>query len=52
MNYLGSYREFECHEDGTYWQQSHELRLATNGDGPLKAQVGGYYFEERSGIGF
>ena len=69
VNYLGSYREFERHEDGinirglgaraiptrfdgTYWQQSHELRLATNGDGPLKAQVGGYYFEERSGIGF
>lgn len=69
VNYLGSYREFERHEDGInirglgaraiatrfdgeYWQQSHELRLATNGDGPLKAQIGGYYFEEKSGIGF
>ncbi|MCY1672772.1 TonB-dependent receptor [Novosphingobium sp. SL115] len=69
VNYLGSYREFERHEDGInirslgaraiatrfdggYWQQSHELRFSTNGDGPLKAQVGGYYFQEKSGIGF
>jgi iron complex outermembrane recepter protein len=69
INYLGSYREFERHEDnisvraggvrtiatrfdGEYSQQSHELRLSTNGDGPLKAQAGVYYFEEQSGIYF
>ncbi len=37
--------------DGNYWQQSHELRLSTNSDGPLKAQAGVYYFQEQSGIG-
>ncbi len=36
--------------NGDYWQQSHEVRLSTNGDGPLKAQVGAYYFQEQSGI--
>ncbi len=87
--YLGSYREYEAHEnsqldiyglaglpsflapnyttdcthpsdfcsypgffDGNYQQQSHELRFALNGDGPLKLQVGGYYFREHSVIGF
>lgn len=38
--------------DGNYWQNSQELRLSTNGDGPLKAQVGLYYFKEKSSIGF
>jgi iron complex outermembrane receptor protein len=38
--------------DGNYWQQSHEIRFSTNGDGPLKAQAGAYYFQERSGIYF
>ncbi len=33
---------------GKYWQNSQELRLSTNGTGPLKAQVGGYYFKESS----
>ena len=34
--------------DGKYWQDSHEMRLATNGNGPLKAQAGVYYFKEDS----
>lgn len=34
--------------DGKYWQDSHELRVATNGSGPLKAQAGIYYFKEDS----
>ncbi|MDE2595491.1 MAG: TonB-dependent receptor [Sphingomonadales bacterium] len=38
--------------DGNYQQQSHEFRIATNGDGPLKLQAGGYYFREHSVIGF
>lgn len=29
-------------------QDSHELRIATSGSGPLKAQVGGNYFREKS----
>jgi iron complex outermembrane receptor protein len=33
---------------GDYAQNSHELRLATNGDGPLSAQAGLYYFREKS----
>ncbi len=33
---------------GDYAQNSHELRLATNGDGPLSAQAGLYYFREQS----
>lgn len=65
MTYLGSYRESDRTEfsnigvtpftgdfTGTYWQTSHELRLAYGGDGPLQAQVGGYYFKEKSGIAF
>lgn len=36
--------------DAHYTQQSHEVRLATNGDGPLKAQVGAMYFKEKSDI--
>ncbi len=31
---------------GKFEQQQHELRFATNGTGPLKAQVGGYFFHE------
>ncbi|MBC2670100.1 TonB-dependent receptor [Novosphingobium piscinae] len=38
--------------DGEYWQQSHELRVATNGTGPLRAQAGAYFFQEQSGIAF
>ncbi|TXC71094.1 TonB-dependent receptor [Sphingomonas ginsenosidivorax] len=36
--------------DGHYRQQSHELRLATNGGGPLTLQGGGYFFKEDSDI--
>ncbi|MGW8392550.1 TonB-dependent receptor [Pseudoduganella sp. HUAS MS19] len=38
------------HEDfrGEQRQDSHELRLSTNGSGPLKAQGGLYYFREES----
>ena len=65
VTYLGSYRESERTEfsnaanglfsadfTGTYWQTSQEVRLAYGGDGPLQAQVGGYYFKEKSGIAF
>lgn len=64
LTYIGSYRETNRHEhstisgglnratfDGHFWQTSHELRLAYD-QGPLKVQVGGYYFKERSGITF
>lgn len=63
LTYLGSYRKFDRDEvinyanglvqaafPGHYWQTSQELRLALTGDGPLKAQVGGYYFKEKSNI--
>jgi iron complex outermembrane recepter protein len=63
LTYVGSYRETERDEFltfavgafggdfvGSYWQTSHEVRLAFGGDGPLQAQVGGYYFKEKSGI--
>ncbi|MDP3673673.1 MAG: TonB-dependent receptor, partial [Novosphingobium sp.] len=65
LTYIGSYRESDRTEFsnflggaistdfyGKYWQTSHEVRLALGGDGPLQAQVGGYYFKERSGIAF
>jgi iron complex outermembrane receptor protein len=65
LTYLGSYREtdrkefsnfraglFQTDFIGKYWQTSHEVRLAVGGDGPLQAQVGGYYFKEKSGIAF
>lgn len=65
LTYVGSYRESDRKEFsnlgatpvtadfyGSYWQTSHELRLAYGGDGPLQAQVGGYYFKEKSGIAF
>ncbi len=64
LTYLGSYRvsdrlefsniangAFSADFFGDYWQTSHEVRLAF-GEGPLQAQVGGYYFKEKSGIGF
>ncbi|MES2057319.1 MAG: TonB-dependent receptor [Pseudomonadota bacterium] len=35
---------------GLYTQQSHEVRFATTGTGPLKVQFGGMYFREQSGI--
>lgn len=38
--------------NGNYQQQSHELRIATDNDGPLSLQAGGYYFREHSVIGF
>lgn len=34
--------------DGKYWQDSHEMRVATKGNGPIKAQAGVYYFKEDS----
>jgi iron complex outermembrane receptor protein len=65
LTYLGSYREsdrtefsnlaggaFTADFVGKYWQTSQEVRLAIGGDGPLQAQVGGYYFKEKSGIAF
>ncbi len=65
LTYLGSYRESDRKEFsnfaggpvtadfvGHYYQTSQELRLALSGDGPLKAQVGAYYFKEKSGIAF
>jgi iron complex outermembrane recepter protein len=65
LTYLGSYRESDRTEFsnfaggpvtadfvGHYYQTSHELRLALGGEGPLKAQIGAYYFKERSGIAF
>jgi iron complex outermembrane recepter protein len=35
---------------GDYKQDSHELRLATDGGGPLSAQAGLYYFREESHV--
>jgi iron complex outermembrane receptor protein len=35
---------------GKYRQDSHEVRLSTNGSGPLAAQAGVYYFREESGV--
>lgn len=35
---------------GDYEQDSHELRIATNGSGPLNAQAGLYYFREESSV--
>lgn len=65
LTYVGSYRESDRKEFsnlgatpitadfyGSYWQTSHELRLAYGGEGPLQVQVGGYYFKEKSGIAF
>jgi iron complex outermembrane receptor protein len=64
--YIGSIRQYEAHEnanvfiganlpgtfDGDYTQQSHELRLASTGNGPFKVQGGLYYFREESRIAF
>ena len=64
--YIGSIRQYEAQENsnvliggnlpgtfnGDYTQQSHELRLANSGDGPLKIQGGLYYFREESRIAF
>ncbi|MEO7578339.1 MAG: TonB-dependent receptor [Massilia sp.] len=36
--------------DGQFRQDSHELRVATNGAGPLSAQAGLYYFHEQSQV--
>jgi iron complex outermembrane receptor protein len=35
---------------GAYAQDSHELRMATHGSGPLTAQAGLYYFREESDV--
>jgi iron complex outermembrane recepter protein len=63
--YLGSFREFKQNEKNSRdfgpfsaplnviskaEQSSHELRFATNGDGPFKAQVGAYYFRENNDL--
>lgn len=66
MAYLGSYRQMDRKETfpylrntgtvipadffGNYWQNSQELRFYTTNNGPIKAQVGLYYFKERSGV--
>ncbi len=34
--------------EGKYWQDSHELRFSTKGNGDLHAQAGVYYFRENS----
>lgn len=62
LTYLGSYRRTSVDQHGSlvagqnrsttdalFWQNSQELRLAYN-EGPLQAQVGAYYFKERSRI--
>jgi iron complex outermembrane receptor protein len=41
---LGVHQSF----DGSYAQDSHELRIATSGDGAFSAQAGLYYFREKS----
>jgi iron complex outermembrane receptor protein len=60
LTYLGSHRETALneafnfffffangvHEVDNHSQDSHELRFATTGSGPLKAQFGLYYFRE------
>lgn len=38
--------------DGHNEQDSHELRIATNGSGPLSAQAGLYYFSEDSNTSY
>ncbi len=38
--------------DGANTQASHELRIATNGSGPLSAQGGLYYFTEESSTSY
>jgi iron complex outermembrane recepter protein len=43
---------FPAFFDGDYNQVSQELRFNTTGDGPFKIQVGGYYYREKSAIGF
>jgi iron complex outermembrane receptor protein len=35
---------------GAYSQDSHELRIATSGNGPVSAQAGVYYFHEESNL--
>lgn len=65
LTYLGAHREFDRDEltnteffsglradvtfDGAYWQDSHEARLAYEGE-QLRAQAGLYYFHEESDI--
>ncbi len=61
LTYLGSHRETDLDQTSSFFffvatpvfiadqhsQDSHELRLATTGNGPFRAQVGVYYFKER-----
>jgi iron complex outermembrane recepter protein len=63
--YLGSYREFKENVKTSrdiaadprpsnliskFEQSSHEVRFATNGDGPFKGQAGVYYFRETGAL--
>lgn len=64
VTWLSSYREFDrdemrqagplggqqIHFFGNFKQNSQELRLAIGGDSWWKAQVGGYYFKEKSDL--
>jgi len=63
LTYIGSYREFKRDETqtivggfvparylGNYSQTSHEVRLAWTGIDRLQAQIGAYYFHEKSNI--
>lgn len=68
LTYLGSHRETNRSDVrnlllfgtlnnpaffvGDFKQDSHEVRLAIGEDGPLHAQVGAYYFKEKSFIEF
>lgn len=66
MTYLGSFRDFKRDEaittllggpvasqfNGTYRQNSQELRFATNDKGAFQGQAGVYYFKEKSDINF
>lgn len=40
-------RAYRLHYNSKFTQNSQELRLATDGDGPLKAQVGALYYREK-----
>ena len=45
---LGVVNDYDGHNE----QDSHELRVATNGSGPLSAQAGLYYFSEDSNTSY
>jgi iron complex outermembrane receptor protein len=66
LTYLGSYRETKRRDvrdllvfgflhgsaflNGDFNQSSHELRASFGKDGPIRGQVGAYYFQEESDI--